>query len=132
MTPELTYLLYGTVLLLVHVVVQATMSDLSKGLGWALGNQDEDRDQNIYAHRMQRALKNYLETFPAFIALALLLTLTDAGTSGSAVGAAIWFWARIAYIPCRLSGLPLVRSVSWLTSLAGLILMTVPLLGGTG
>ena len=127
MTPELTYLLYGTILLVLHIVVQATVSDLSKGLGWALGNQDEDRDQGIYADRLQRALRNYLETFPAVVALALLLAVTESGTATSALGAALWFWARVAYIPSRLSGLPLVRSVAWLTSLAGIVLMILPL-----
>ncbi len=129
MTPELTYLLYAIILLILHVVVQATLSDLSKGLGWALGPQDDTRDQNILAERIQRALRNYLETFPAFAALALLLTVSETANATSALGAAIWFWARLAYIPARASGLPLVRSVAWLTSLAGLILMLVPFFG---
>lgn len=127
MIPELTYLFYAIVLLILHVVVQATLSDLSKGLGWALGNQDEAREQNILAERIQRALRNYLETFPAFAALALLLAVTDSATATSALGAAIWFWARVAYIPARASGLPLVRSVAWLTSLVGMALMLLPL-----
>ena len=110
-------------------MVQATLSDLSKGLGWALGPQDDTRDQNILAERIQRALRNYLETFPAFAALALLLTVSETANATSALGAAIWFWARLAYIPARASGLPLVRSVAWLTSLAGLILMLVPFFG---
>ena len=127
MIPELTYLFYAIILLILHIVVQATLSDLSKGLGWALGNQDEAREQNILAERIQRALRNYLETFPAFAALALLLVVTESADATSALGAAIWFWARIAYIPARASGLPLVRSVAWLTSLVGLVLMLLPL-----
>ena len=127
MTPELQYLVYGVILLIVHVLVQATFSDLSKGLGWALGPQDEKRDQNVVAARIERALRNYLETFPAFIALALTLAVTELGTATSALGAAIWFWARIAYIPVYASGVPLVRSVVFFVSLAGLIMMLLPL-----
>jgi uncharacterized MAPEG superfamily protein len=127
MTPELQYLVYGVILLIVHVLVQATFSDLSKGLGWALGPQDEDREQNVTAARIQRALRNYLETFPAFIALALTLAVTELGNATSALGAAIWFWARIAYIPAYASGIPLVRSVAWFASLAGLAMMILPL-----
>ena len=37
MTPELTYLLYAVILLIAHILIQATLSDLSKGLFWALG-----------------------------------------------------------------------------------------------
>jgi len=127
MTPELQYLVYGVILLIVHVIVQATFSDLSKGLGWALGPQDERREQSAVAARIERALRNYLETFPAFAGLALLLTVTELGNATSALGAAVWFWARIAYIPAYASGIPLVRSVAWFTSLAGLAMMIVPL-----
>lgn len=128
MTPELQYLLYGVILLIVHVLVQATFSDLSKGIGWALGPQDEKREQNVIAARIERALRNYLETFPAFIALALILAVTALGNGTSAVGAAVWFWARVAYIPAYASGIPLVRSVAFFASLAGLVMMLLPLL----
>ncbi len=127
MTPELQYLVYGVILLIVHVLVQATFSDLSKGIGWALGPQDEKRDQSVVAARIQRALRNYLETFPAFIALALTLAVTEMGTTTSALGAAIWFWARVAYVPAYTSGIPLVRSVAFFASLAGLAMMILPL-----
>jgi len=123
MTPELTYLVYGVILLLVHIVLQATISDLAKGLGWALGPQDDRREQPPVADRIERALKNYTETFAGFAALALLLAVTEQANATSALGAAIWFWARVAYIPAFASGIPLVRSVAWLTSMAGLVLM---------
>lgn len=129
MTPELTYLLYAVILLIAHIVVQATLSDLSKGLGWALGPQDTPRDQHVIADRVQRALKNYLETFPAFIALALLLHVTEGGTSLSATGAALYFWARVAYVPAFASGIPLTRSAAWFASIGGLILMIITALG---
>ena len=128
MTPELTYLLYAVILLILHIVVQATLSDLSKGLGWALGPQDERREQNVIADRVQRALRNFLESFPAFVALALIIAVTEASTALSATGAAIWFWARVAYIPAFASGLPLVRSVAWFTSIGGLVCMIIALL----
>ena len=91
MTPELTYLLYAVILLIAHIIVQATLSDLSKGLFWALGSQDEPREQNVIAGRVQRALRNYLETFPAFVALVFLLTAAEAGTGLSATGAELYF-----------------------------------------
>ncbi|MBF9043398.1 hypothetical protein HKCCE4037_08675 [Rhodobacterales bacterium HKCCE4037] len=131
MTPELIYLTYAAILLVVHVLVQATFSDLSKGLGWALGPQDEQRDQNVFAGRIQRSLRNYLETLPAFIALAVVLAVGDRATETSALGAAIWFWARVAYIPAYASGIPLVRSLAFFVSLAGLAMMAwVALTGG--
>jgi len=128
MTPELTYLTYAILLLIAHMLIQATASDLSKGIGWALGPQDEQRDPSIVAGRLERALTNYAYNLPAFIALALMLRVTDLGTATTATGAALWFWARLAYIPAYASGLPLVRSIAWFASLIGLVMMLLPLL----
>lgn len=128
MTPELTYLTYAVILLIAHMLVQATLSDLSKGLGWALGNQDEPREQNAVAMRVEKALRNYVYNLPAFIALALTLAITERGTEMTALGAALFFWARVAYIPAYASGIPLVRSVAWFASIGGLVLMILPLL----
>jgi len=128
MTPELTYLTYAVILLIVHMLIQATVSDLSKGIGWALGPQDEKREPNLVAGRLERALRNYVYNLPAFIALALTLKVTELGTDSTALGAALWFWARVAYVPAYASGLPLVRSVAWFASLGGLVLMILPLL----
>ena len=128
MTPELTYLVYAVILLIVHMLVQATLSDLSKGLPWALGAQDEPREQNAVAGRVERALRNYVYNFPAFIALALILAVTETNTAGTATGAALWFWARVAYIPAYASGIPLVRSIAWFASLGGLAMMILPLI----
>ena len=131
MTPELTYLVYAAILLIVHALLQATFSDLSKGLSWALGPQDEPRDQNAVADRIQRALRNYLETLPAFIAVAVVLTMTETANATSATGAAVWFWARVAYVPCYASGLPLIRSIAWFASLAGLGMMIFVAISGS-
>ncbi len=128
MTPELTYLTYAVILLVAHIAIQATFSDLSKGIGWAIGPQDDPREQNLVAGRIQRALKNYLETFPAFVALALALTLSGTNTETTELAAMIYVIARVAYIPAAASGIPLARSVAWFASMAGLVLMIPPLL----
>ena len=128
MTPELTYLTYAVILLIAHMLIQATVSDLSKGIGWALGPQDEKREPNVIGARLERALRNYVYNLPAFVALALMLAVTERGTETTALAAAIWFWARVAYVPAYASGLPLVRSIAWFASLGGLVLMILPLL----
>ncbi|MEN0079765.1 MAG: MAPEG family protein [Pseudomonadota bacterium] len=128
MTPELTYLAYATVLLLVHMMVQAAASDLVKGIPWALGSRDENIDPGVLGGRLERALTNYAYNFPAFVALALTLKVTDLSTETTALGAAIWFWARVAFLPLYAIGVPLLRSVAWVVSIAGLAMMILPLL----
>ena len=129
MIPELSYLVWSVVLLLVHLAAQATFSDLDKGLGWALGSRDETRAlKGIVAQRLDRAFHNFLQTYPAFIALAAVIAITGTSTTTTALGAAIWFWSRAVYLPAYASGIPFVRSVSWVASIIGLLMMLWPLL----
>ena len=129
MTPEITYLAFAVLLLIAHMLVQALASDLSRGIMWGLGSRDEDREPSILAGRLERALNNYAHNIPAFIALALALEVTELGDDTTALGAAIWFWARFAYVPAYALNVLFVRSITWFVSLGGLALMIAPLLG---
>jgi uncharacterized MAPEG superfamily protein len=75
------------------------------------------------AGRAERALKNYLETFPALVGLALALAVTAKTGGLGATGAWIWLLARIVYIPLYLGGIPYIRSFVWVISALGLTLM---------
>ena len=128
MTPELTTLVYAVILLIMHLLVQASVSDLSKGLGWALGSRDERREPSVLAGRLERALRNFLETFPAFAALAIVLAVADRSTGLSVLGAQVYLFARIAYVVVTATGIPYLRSGAWIASMAGLVLMLLALL----
>ena len=128
MTPELAYLAWSAVLLIAHVVIQATVSDLNIGLGYALGAQDEEREpDSLIARRIERSLINFIQTYPAFIALACVIAISGASTETTALGAAVWFWARVVYIPAYVSGIYMVRSIVWFVALGGLGMMAWPL-----
>ena len=129
MTPELTYLAWSVALLLVHLVVMASFKTASIGLGYGLGPRDGDETpHDRTAQRLVRAFDNYRETWPAFIALALLIAVTNTGASTTALGAAIWFWCRVAYVPIYAFGIPYIRTVVWAVSLIGLLMMLFPVL----
>ena len=128
MTPELTILAYSVALLIIHLLIQASASDFSKGIGWALGARDENRKPSVLAARLERSLRNYLETFPAFVALALALAIADRSTGTSVLGAQIWIAARVLYLAFCAAGIPYLRSAAWITSMLGLVAMLLPLL----
>jgi uncharacterized MAPEG superfamily protein len=83
--------------------------------------------KGVYAGRAERALNNYLETLPAFIALALALVVLDKTGGLGASGAVIWFLARLVYIPLYLMGIPYIRSAVWVVAAGGLFLMFIAL-----
>ncbi len=129
MTPELTYLVWSVVLLLAHLALMSVFKTVDIGMAKGLGPRDGDASpKGLFAQRLIRAYDNYLETWPAFIALALVLAVAGAGTATSALGAAVWFWARVAYIPVYAFGIFGLRTVIWVVSLVGLLMMLAPLL----
>ncbi len=76
-----------------------------------------------YTGRAQRALDNYKETYPAFIALVLGLAVADRTGGAGELGACLWFAGRLAYLPLYLAGVPWIRSGAYGLSLIGLALM---------
>ncbi len=126
---EITLLGWSVVLLLVHIFVQGGLSARQRGLAWGAGARDAAPvPLGLHAGRAQRALDNFKETYPAFIALALALALTGRSGGTGATGAGLWFAARIVYLPLYLLGVPWVRSGAYGVSLAGLMMMLGQLL----
>lgn len=121
---EIAYLMLAVLLLAVHITVQAILLTRQLGSTYNASARDEQREVTGVAARAGRALRNFLETFPAFIALAVVQTLMDKGGDvWSGAGAAIYFWARLAYLPLYLAGIPYVRSLVYTIACVGLVMM---------
>lgn len=116
LSPELAYLALCAPLALVYIVTQAV---LTGGEGKRLpGETLSER-----GHRAEKALRNFIETFPVFAALALALTVAGKADWWSALGAALYFWGRVAYLPAYIAGYGPVRSAFWSASLTGIAIM---------
>jgi uncharacterized MAPEG superfamily protein len=123
---ELLLLGWSTVLLFAYVMIQGQTATRDRGLDWNAGPRDgEQKPLGEMAGRAERALKNFQETYPVFVALALGLAVTDRTGGLGAIGAWCWFGARIAYIPLYLLGIKYVRSLCWTVSILGLLLMLI-------
>ncbi len=124
MSTEITLLGWSVVLLIVQIALQASAGVLELGLPYALTARDERKQvQGLYAGRLERALRNLLESYAAFVALALALAVTGKTGGMGALGAQVWFWARIVYLPLYIFGIPGLRTLVWTVSLIGLLMM---------
>jgi uncharacterized MAPEG superfamily protein len=129
MNLELRLLAWSVVLLIVYIAVQGAFVAPLRGAAWNAGPRDEGQPPlGKYPGRAQRALENFKETYPAFIALALALAVTARTGGNGTLGAWMWFGARVVYLPLYLLGVPWLRSVAYGVSLAGLVLMLTRLL----
>lgn len=129
LSTELELLAWSTVLLVVHVMTQAQLVTRERGLDWNAGPRDvSPRPLGPLAGRAARALANFQEAYVVFVALALGLAVSGRAGGLGAMGAGIWFAARIAYLPLYLIGIRYLRSIAWLCSILGLLLMLIRLL----
>lgn len=123
---ELTLLGASVVLLFVHIMIQGQTVTRERGVAWNAGPRDDaEQPLSPLAGRAARALTNFRETYPIFIALALGLAVTGQTGGIGAAGAILWFAARLVYIPLYLLGVAYVRSLCWMVAMLGLLLMLI-------
>lgn len=128
MSTEMQMLVWSIVLGLAQLAIAASFNTGQRGLAWGVGARDGDPPPvSAVAARLDRAFKNFLETFGFFAAAVLLLHATGRGNANSAMGAQLYFWARVAYVPAYATGIPFVRTLVWAAALVGIVLVLLPL-----
>jgi len=122
MIEELRILGWAIVVGLVSVFTAAGLATHQRGLAWNAGNRDgEPIALTGAAARAVRANANFLETFPFFAAAILGVAAARANTPHTLMGAEIYLWARVIYLPVYVVGIPYLRTLIWGVSLWGLL-----------
>ena len=128
MTTEVCMLLWSVVLGLVQVALAATGSVSQRGLTWALGARDgEPKPLTGIAARLYRANSNFLETFPLFAVAVLLAVVLQRHDGMVVLGAQLYFWGRVVYVPVYAAGIPYLRTAVWAVSIVGIVLVLTAL-----
>ena len=128
MTVELKMLTLSVVLGIVQIVAASHAASLQRGYRWTASSRDEKVPplQGV-AGRLDRALRNFSETFPLFAAVVLAAHVTDTHNALTALGAQLYFWARLAYALLYAAGVPVVRSLVWNVATVGILLLVAAL-----
>ncbi|WP_017930526.1 MAPEG family protein [Robiginitomaculum antarcticum] len=122
----ISYLILSVILFIVMIVVQALLGTKQYGLGTLAGPRDSMAEPNVMSGRAKRANQNMVEAMVLFVPLAAVAM--HAGVAGATLGAAIFFWARLAYAPLYWFGIPWARTLAWAVSVVGLLLMILALM----
>jgi uncharacterized MAPEG superfamily protein len=123
MTPDLKFLVWSVALTFVEVLVAVLAAQAQVGLGMLAGNRDGLPRLTDFAGRAQRAHWNMLESLPLFIALVLVAQIAGKANATTLIGCELFFWGRLAHWLLYLAGIPWLRTVAWLVSVIGLILI---------
>ena len=128
MSVELTLLIWSTTLFAGYIGVQSTLYRLQHGIEFAGSGRDSEPPPNIWNARAEKALRNLIETYAVFVALAVATELSGRSDALTQWGAHIYFWARWVYLPLYVLGVQWFRSLTWCVAAIGLMLMFFGLL----
>ncbi len=121
-TPELRMLWASALLGLVQLMIAFVLNIHAKGMPWALGARDESGAPiGKVGARIDRAYRNYLETFPIFAALVLMANSMDRHTGSTIWGTQLYFYSRVLYVPLYAFGIPLMRSLAFTGAMVGIV-----------
>jgi uncharacterized MAPEG superfamily protein len=125
--------------LVLYFAIVTWLLSLAAGLvraqGWtpagmviAFGNRDNLPVLTPLTGRMERTWRNSLENLVYFAVLALIAHVMGDETPRESMGAEVFFWARIVYIPVYYLGIIYLRTLVWLVSVIGLAMMLMAVL----
>ena len=118
------------VLLLVLVQAQIPGKLLTDQVGakGQMGSRDDLPPPTPELARSRRALNNLHETLPIFLTLAVLSIVFQEQGWLSLVGAGLYLLGRVSHVICYMRSLSPWRSISFLVSVIGTLMIAIPLL----
>ena len=124
MSIEMTMLALAAVLGFVHLFVAAHFVTQEHGAVWNTGTRDHTPPlTGKLAGRLDRAFRNFRETFPIFAVAVFLVTFLNRHDARTEWGAQLYFWMRVIYLPLYAAGVPFLRTIVWLAATVGILLV---------
>lgn len=128
MTIEIQMLAWAIALGVLQLLAAATLSSLQRGVQHAVSARDAVVPPLTgMAGRINRAFGNFMESFPFFAAAVLAVLVSGQSDATSALGAQLYFWARVVYVPLYALGIPYLRTLVWTVGLIGVVMVLAAL-----
>jgi len=121
---EIQMLCWSATLGLVQLMIVTTLALKDQGRAYNIGSRDgAPPPVTVLTARLQRAFGNFRETFVYFAVAVLVVTLLNKTNAHTALGAQIYFWARLIYVPVYAAALAGIRTAVWTVSIVGLVMV---------
>jgi len=121
---EIQMLCWSAVLGLVQLVIATTLATRDQGLAYNFSPRDlPPPPVAVMTGRLQRAFGNFRQTFVYFAVAVLVVTLLNKNSAATALGAQLYFWSRLIYVPVYAAGVPVARTAIWSASIVGLVMV---------
>jgi len=117
-------IVYSFVLALVALWLWPLMFNL-KNLDYLVSNRDDPTAESVMFQRAKRAAANFQESYPVFLAIAILSIIQDVDVTSLAT---YWLILRVLYMATYTAGITHVRTLFWIGSLVCLIMMALALI----
>jgi len=128
MTTDLWMLVWTTLLcLLMPTAYLIGRMQTPGGMEWAFGNREGPLEIPDWAARAERAHRNLIENLGPFAVLVLVAHVSGHANATTALGATIFFWARVAHFAVYSAGLIGVRTAVFFAGVVGEVLILVQL-----
>ena len=121
---ELQILAWACLLGIAQLLLAAQFSTKQRGMEWNISARDTKAPELTgIADRLDRAFKNFMETFVFFGAAVLIVEARQTTSDISLYGSLIYLIARTIYVFIYAAGIKIVRTVVWFVSLVGLLMV---------
>ena len=122
---EIKLLVWSAALAFVQVIIAVLGALLQVGLPTLAGNRENMPAITGWAGRADRAHRNMVYNLLLFAILVLVAQVTNKLDATTALGAELFFWARLAYAVIYLVGIPWLRTAAWAVSVVGLAMIFI-------
>ncbi len=129
MSTDLLYLTLSAGLCAILWIPYILSRIMTWGLVDAVGYPANPPELPAWAQRSTRVHANMVENLAPFAALVLVAQVAGLANEITALGAALFFWARIVHAIVFILGIPWVRTLAFVVSWIGIVLIFIEIIG---
>jgi len=127
MTVELYYLIWSAALTLALSMLSMVGASQQVGGATLAGNREGMPEITGWAGRCIRAHRNMVENIGIFAILVLTAKVAGISNAMTVLGAQLFFFARVGFAIAYILGVPYLRSVIYVVSVTGMVLIFLQL-----